>query len=527
MWVLAGLTTAVLFLVRFAKGRSATVPTTTPDHATRPAPTGRRLATPTLLLAALAVAVSQTIVVAALPVFSRQLAVSATTATWLLTAFLLAVAVATPIAGRLGDLYGHRRVMVAGLSALAAGSVLAAISDHAGWFTGLLIGRVLQGLSGGVFPVAFGLARRAASPARLDGLVAALSAMFGVGGALGIVVAGPIVAATGTPWLFWLSVALAGTALAGTAFLPADQPTPVKSGRLDIPGAILRSTTLVALLLGISQGRTWGWTSATTVATFAACLLLGTAFVAAERRAAVPIIDLRLLRQHALVGTNIATVVISIGMFAAVTLIPQYSQTPTQAGYGFGHSPAQTGLLMAPTALLMVLAAPLAARLSKRTSSRTTFQLGAALAAAALGLLGLAHDHPWQFYLAGAILGAAYGFAFASLGALVIGAVDQHQTGAASGINTILRTIGGALGAQLAAVVLTNSATPHSPLPTESGYATAFLASAGVATLAFITALTIPAQQTQPSAQSNHATRMRSSKVNDSAERHLPHEHRQ
>jgi len=511
MWVLAGLTTAVLFLVRFAKGRSATVPTTSPDHATRPAPTGRRLATPTLLLAALAVAVSQTIVVAALPVFSRQLAVSATTATWLLTAFLLAVAVATPIAGRLGDLYGHRRVMVAGLSALAAGSVLAAISDHAGWFTGLLIGRVLQGLSGGVFPVAFGLARRAASPARLDGLVAALSAMFGVGGALGIVVAGPIIATTGTPWLFWLSmalagVALAGVALAGVAFLPADQRTPVKSGRLDIPGAALLSTTLVALLLGISQGRTWGWISTATVATFAACLLLATAFVAAERRAAVPVIDLRLLRQRTLLGTNIATVVISIGMFAAVTLIPQYSQTPTRAGYGFGHSPAQTGLLMAPTALLMVLAAPLAARLSKRTSSRTTFQLGAALAVAGLGLLGLAHDHPWQFYLAGAILGAAYGFAFASLGALVIGAVDQHQTGAASGINTILRTIGGALGAQLAAVVLTNSATPSSPLPTESGYTTAFLASAGIAAIAFITALTIPRTTTSAPTHSNHAT---------------------
>ncbi|MDQ7903455.1 MFS transporter [Phytohabitans sp. ZYX-F-186] len=451
----------------------------------------RRQATPTLLLAALAVAVCQTIVVAALPVFGRELGVSATAATWLLTAFMLAAAVATPIAGRLGDLYGHRRVLVAGLLALAAGSLLAALSDHAGSFTGLLVGRAVQGLSAGVFPVTFGLARLTAPAEKLNGLVAALSAMFGMGGAVGMVVAGPIVAVSGTAWLFWLGLVLAGAALAGAAGLPAGRPATSRQGRPDLLGATLLSGTLVALLLGISQGRAWGWGSAATVSTFAGCLLLGAAFVAVEMRTAVPIVDMRLLRRPALVGTNIATVVISVGMFAAVTVIPRYSQTPTAAGYGFGDSPAETGLLIAPTAVLMVVAAPVAARLSRRTGGRATFQLGAALAVAGLGLLAFAHSQPWHFYLAGAVLGAAYGFAFASLGALVIGAVDHTQTGAASGVNTILRTIGGALGAQLAAVVLASSARPPSALPTESGYVAAFLASAAVAALAFVAALTI------------------------------------
>lgn len=484
---IAGPTATVLLLVRRVKGRNDTVSTNT-----------TRLAAPTLLLASLAVAVCQTIVVAALPVLSRQLAVSATTATWLLTAFMLAVAVATPIAGRLGDLYGHRRVLCVGLSALLIGSVVAAASDHAGWFAGLLAGRVLQGLSGGVFPVAFGLARLSAPPARLGGLVAALSAMFGVGGALGMVVAGPIVAAVGTPALFWLGAVLAGVALAGTALLPADRSVVVDRGRPDVLGGVLLAATLVSLLLGISQGRSWGWVSGPVVATFVACLVLGIAFVAVELRAVAPIVDMRLLRQPTLLGANIAAVVISVGMFAAVTVIPQYSQTPSRVGYGFGDSPAGTGLLMAPTAVLMILAAPVCARLA----ARTTFQIGAVLAVAGLGLLGLAHDHRWQFYLAGAILGAAYGFAFASLGALVVGAVDSHQTGVASGINTILRTVGGALGAQLAAVVLTNSAGPASTVPTESGYVTAFLASAGVAVIAFLAALTIPrparAEETVP-----------------------------
>lgn len=429
--------------------------------------------------------------VAALPVFSRQLGVGATAATWLLTTFMLAAAVATPIAGRLGDLYGHRRVLVVGLLVLAAGSLLAAISDHAGWFTGLLAGRVLQGLAGGVFPAAFGLARLSTPPDRLNGLVAALSAMFGVRGALGMVVAGPIVEVAGTSWLFWLGVVLAVAALAGTSAFPAAPAAAASRGRPDIAGAALLSGTLVALLLCISQGRTWGWASAATGATAAACVLLAAAFVAVEGRAAVPIVDMRLLRQPALVGTSVATVVISVGMFAAVTIIPRYSQTPAAAGYGFADSPAETGLLLAPTALLMVVAAPLAPRLSKRVGARATFQLGAGLAVVGLGLLGFAHSHPWQFYLAGAILGAAYGFAFASLGELVIGAVEQQETGAASGINTILRTVGGALGAQLAAVVLASSAGPASSLPTESGYVAAFLAAAGVAALAFVAALTI------------------------------------
>ncbi|GAA4716320.1 MFS transporter [Phytohabitans rumicis] len=448
---------------------------------------------PILLLAALAVAVCQTVVVAALPLFGQDLGVSATTATWLLTAFMLASAVTTPIAGRLGDLYGHRRVLIAGLAALAAGSLLAAASDHAGWFAGLLAGRALQGVSGGVLPAAFGLARRLAPADRLDGLVAALSAMFGVGGALGMVVAGPIVAVTGTPALFWLGLALAVIPLFGALLLPAGPlPSTVDHRRLDVLGAALLSAALVALLLGISQGRAWGWASAATLGTFVACLVAVAAFVAVERRTAVPVVDLRLLRLPALAATNIATVVISVGMFAAVTIIPQYAQTPTRAGYGFGDGPAETGLLMAPTALLMVVTAPLAARLSRRTSGRATFQLGAVLAAVGLGMLGFVHSAPWQFYVAGAILGAAYGFAFASVGTLVVGAVEHHQTGAASGINTILRTIGGALGAQLAVVVLANSATAPSPLPTEAGYTTAFLASAGIAALAFLAALAIP-----------------------------------
>ncbi|MEV5888674.1 MFS transporter [Nonomuraea fuscirosea] len=441
-----------------------------------------------LLLASLGVAAAQTIVVAALPIFGRQLGISASSAAWLLTAFMLSSAIATPIAGRTGDLFGHRTVVIAGLVALLIGSVVAGVSDMVGSFPGLLVARVVQGLSGGVFPVAFGLARMSMPPGRLHGVVAALSAMFGVGGAVGMVLAGPITEALGTPWLFWTTAIIAAAALLGTASLPGHEPH--HRARLDLLGALLLSATLVSLLLAISQGSTWGWTSAPVWALFAAAVVIGALFVAVERRAAEPLIDLRLVHAPQLLPTHIATLVIGIGMFAAITLIPQFTQAPVETGYGFGDSPSQTGLLMVPVALFMIIAAPLGTRIAARTSSRTVFQVGAVLAGIALAGLGLVHGERWAFYAAGALLGLAYGLAFASLGALVVGAVEHHQTGAATGLNTILRTTSGAIGAQLAAAIITGSASAGGP-PTESGYTAAFLTAACVAAVAAVAAAAI------------------------------------
>lgn len=451
-----------------------------------------RLAPVVLILATLAVSMAQTIVVAALPRFAIGLGTDAAAATWLLTAFMLASAVVTPIAGRMGDLYGHRRILIAGLAVLVAGSVIAGVADLVGSYPGLLVGRIVQGCSGGIFPVAFGLIRYSAAPGKQHGLISALSAMFGLGGALGMVLAGPIVDLAGTATLFWATGAIAILALVGAPVLFADHPhhTAHASSRLDFGGAILLALTLASLLLGISQGRTWGWGAPLTLGCFAITVIAGIGFVITERRTRTPLVDLRLLTHQTLAGTNIATVVISIGMFAAITLIPQLVQTPAEAGYGFGDTATQTGLLLIPTAALMVVAAPLATRLSARFSSRLTFQLGAAFACVSLLLTGLLHQQQWQLYLSGAILGLAYGLAFASLGGLVMSSIDHKDAGAATGLNTILRTIGGAVGAQLAAVTLTAFPTSRG-LPIETGYTTAFLIAAGVALAALLVATTV------------------------------------
>ena len=312
------------------------------------------------------------------------------------------------------------------LGGLVAGSTLAAVSAGGGWFGGLLAGRVVQGLSGGVFPLAFALARSSVRPRRL---VAVLSAMFGVGGALGMVLAGPVVDLLGTPWLFWLTLVLALAALAGVPVLPRSRPDS-RAVVLDVPGALLLSMLLVALLLGISRG---------SALALVAALVVGVVFVVVELRAPEPVVDLRLLRRVAVV--NSATLVISVALFAAVTVIPRVLQSPA-----LGLSAGGTGAVLVPMAVCMVLVAPLA-------HGPTGFRLGAALACAGLGFLGFAHARLWEFLVGGAVLGAAYGFAFAALGNLVVGAVPPERTGAATGVNTILRTTGGALGAQVAGTV--------------------------------------------------------------------------
>ncbi|MFD5241816.1 MFS transporter [Streptomyces tendae] len=467
MWILAGLTAAAVFVLRkLRQGPSQ-----------RPVGGGA----PVLLLAAFGVALAQTIVLAALTVFARELDVAATGATWLLTAFMLASAVATPVAGRLGDLFGHRRVIVTGLALLLAGSVVAAVSTQLGSYGGTVAGRVLQGLSGGVFPCAFGLARQSVPAEWLGGVVAALSAMFGVGGALGMVVAGPLVDVAGPAALFWLVATPALLALAGMARVPSPSASAPPAGRVDLAGAALLAGALVALLLAISQGRAWGWSSPGIIALFVTAVALTAAFGFVERRVAAPLIDLRLLIGPRLLTVNIATLVVGVGMFAAVTLLPLFVQTPTALGYGFGYSPAQTGLLMAPMAVCMLLAAPLAARVSSALGARAAFRAGAVLAAITVGGLGLLHEHIAEVLLWCALLGLAYGLAFASLGGLVVGAVAQEQTGVVTGINTILRTVGGALGSVLAAVIVASSATAPGRPPEESGYTTAFVVAGAIA----------------------------------------------
>lgn len=437
-----------------------------------------------------AAAMAQLIVLGALPTFAAELDVSGTAVAWLLTAFMVANAVTTPIFGRLGDMFGYRRVLTGVLLLFVVGTLICVVADMSGSYLGLLVGRALQGTSGGVFPLVIGMVRAVLPGERALPLIGILSAMAGIGGAIAMVASGPIAGVSGTTALFWLTLVLALVALAGVPLLPDTRPS--RSGRLDVIGALLLSVALCCLLVGVSEGKTWGWLSAGVLGLFGGSVVAFAVFAMRELDLSEPLIDLRLMCRRSLAATNVATVIIAAAMFGVMTLQPQYVQAPDSAPYGFGLSLSESGIVMAPIAIMMVIGSRVSARVARRIGARSVFRIGAGLVLLSCLYMVLAHHRLIDFFIAGAIAGTAYGLGFASIGTLVAANVERAQTGVATGVNAVLRTIGGAIGAQIAAAVLLAHTPAGERLPAAGGYSAAFGLLAIIAVGAFAATLLIP-----------------------------------
>jgi EmrB/QacA subfamily drug resistance transporter len=446
-----------------------------------------------LLTAVLSFSLMQTMVVPALPDLQREFGATTTTASWLLSAFLLTAAVSTGLLGRLGDMFGKRRLLLATLALFALGTLLAALATSIEF---LIAARAIQGLGSATFPLAFGIVRDEFPRERVPVAIGWISATFGIGFGVGLVLPGLIVDLLGWRWIFWLGlvVILAGTAAVGVFVRESPMRSP---GRIDWIGAGLLSAGVVALLLAISEGRRWGWVSAATILVFVAAAVLLAGFLAAEARIRQPLIDLGLLRRRVVATSHLAALIIGFGMYGAFTLVPLFVQTPSRMGYGFDASVTQAGLFMVPMAVTMLFAGPLAGRIGARAGFRSALVLACVIGAAGFVLFAVAHSNEWTVYLGSAVLGIGIGFAFASLANLVVTAVDARQTGEATGINTIMRTIGGAIGAQVAAAVVASGRIAGTSIPAESGYTVTFVLSAIAMGLAALAALAGPGRGIQ------------------------------
>jgi EmrB/QacA subfamily drug resistance transporter len=440
-----------------------------------------------LLLAGVAYALSQTLVIPALPQIARDLKAGQTATSWVLTGFLLSASIATPIVGKLGDLFGKGRVLTAILVMFSIGSVVNAL---AGSIEILIVGRVLQGAAAGVFPLAFGIVRDTFPPAKVPTGLGLISAIFGIGGGIGLPLSGVIVDHGDISWLFWIGLIGLPAALAAWRLIPPSAP--VESTRIDWLGAGLLSLTLGSLLLGVTEGENLGWTSAGTVALIGGGVIFGIVWVVVEQRVAEPLIHLGVLRQRAVAATNLTGFLIGMSMFSSFLLIPQFAQTPESTGYGFGHSVTMSGLILLPSAVTQLVAGPVAGSLGGRIGFRATLAIGASLATSAFVLLAAAHAEPWEFIIAGVLLGAGISFAFASMANLIVAAVPQSEVGIATGINTVTRTVGGSFGSAIATAILAANLLPDSPLASEGAYTAAFVFSAVAGVLALGAALLIP-----------------------------------
>jgi predicted MFS family arabinose efflux permease len=252
------------------------------------------------------------------------------------------------------------------------------------------------------------------------------------------------------------------------------------------------STWLVTLLLGVSQGHSWGWSSPITVTLLVATVVVLPVWVWAEARSDSPLVDMRMMRIPTVWTVNLVALLFGMGMYSMFAFLPQFLQTPdTVTGYGFGASVTESGLLLLPQTVATFLAGLFSGRLAARCGSKAVLVVGAGLTSlATLGLV-LAHDEVWQLLVETTLLGLAFGLAFAALSNLIVDAVPQSQTGVASGMNANIRTVGGALGSAVIASVVTANARPDG-LPVESGYTHGFAVLVITSGLAALVAALVP-----------------------------------
>ncbi|WP_333776550.1 MFS transporter [Streptomyces sp. IBSBF 3136] len=436
-------------------------------------------------------AMLQSLIAPALPTVQHALHTSQSTATWVMTAYLLSASVFTPILGRVGDLAGKKRTLVAVLVTVLAGCLVAALAPSIGV---LIVARVVQGVGGALFPLSFGIIRDEFASSDVSGSISNLSAVIAAGGGVGIVAAGPIVSALDYRWLFWIPVAVvAATVLIALRYVP-ESPKRAQ-GRVSWLGAGLLSTWLVALLLPLSQAGRWGWGSARVLGLFAAAVLLFALWLTVEARSRTPLIDLRVMRLPAVWTTNAAALLFGAGMYAIWSFLPGFVQTPAAAGYGFGASVTESGLLMLPMLVAMFLSGVLSGRLEPHVGPKALLTAGAALGALACGFLTFWHDAQWEIGVVAGLFGLGIGLAFASMAQLIVGSVPPEQTGAATGMNANIRTIGGSIGAALTSVLVTGRLQP-SGLPYADGYIHGWALLAVLCLAATGAALLVPVRRT-------------------------------
>ena len=447
-----------------------------------------------LIVAALAFALMQTFLIPALPSLQRDLGTSQAWVTWTVSAYLLSGSVATPLLGKLGDQHGKRRMMLISLGVFLVGSVAAIAAPNVGV---LIACRAVQGVGGAVFPLSFAIIRDEFPPERMSVAMGLVSAVLGVGGGLGIVMSGLIVDHLSWRWLFAVSAVVVALALVLVArFVP--ESTVRSPSRVDWAGGALLSGGLIALLVGLTEGETWGWLSPAVLGLFGAAVVLLVGWALVELRVREPMVDMRMLARRPVLFTNLTAMISGFALYLTWVLLPTFYELPRGlpadlaplAGYGFGTTVTVAGLWILPASLSMLVAGPVAGLLGRRFGSRLPLVLGMLMVAAGCAALALWHAEPWQTCVAFIVPACGIAFAFAAMPKLIVDAVDRSETGVATGMNTVVRTVGGVVGAQVGAVVLAAHHVAGTSVPGESGFVAAFwisalagLAGAGTAAL--------------------------------------------
>ncbi len=439
-----------------------------------------------LSLAGLAYAVLSSAVIPALATLQRDLHTTETGAAWLITGFLVSASVGTAIIGRLGDMYGKERLLLWTLLLLAAGTLLAAVSQSLAM---LIVARVIQGVGGGIFPLAFSIARDEFPRDKVAGSIGLMSSILGVGGGAGLVIGALILEHLGWHWLFWIPLVV--TLLAAFFTWRYIPESPVRApGRVNWGAAALMSIGISTVLIAVAQATLWGWGGSKTIALFAIGAVFCVLWVVVEVRSREPLVDMTMMRIKGVWTTNLAAFLLGAGMYSSFIVLPQFAQLPKRTGFGFGASIVVSSLYLLPCALTMGALGTAAGAVSRRFGSKRALVAGTAVTAVSFLYAALQHRHPFQMLITAALLGIGIGLAFAALGNLIVQAVPPTQTGVASGMNTVMRTLGGALGGQISATFIADNSA-HG-LPAITGFTATYWMAAGFLAIAVLAGLLVP-----------------------------------
>ena len=456
------------------------------------APVDTRAVRAVLAAAVLAFALLQSLVTPVLGLLQHDLGSDAATTTWVITAYLVSASVCTPVLGRLSDTLGKDRVLLLALVALAAGSLLAAVAPTMGV---MIAARVLQGVGGGVLPVAFGLLRELLPAADVPAAVGALAALVPLGLGVGAAAAGPVVAVLGPTGVFWVPFALV---LAATAVTRRVLPHS-RADRAPLPSLLpsfLLPAWLVPLLLGVAQGPERGWASSQVLLLLGGAVLLAVAWFAAETRAAAPLLDLEVMRLRAVWSTNIVSLLTGVAMYPAFVLMPQLV-APTSTSGSSGQDVTAAGLVLLPWCLAMAAAGVVTGRLVQRHGGRRVLVAGSAMTVGPLLALAVAPHPYWLPLSLGVPLGVGFGLAFSAVPAVAVTAAPPAAAGSVSGTSANIRTIGGAVGMAMTTGMLDSSTAVH-PSAAGDPHTTAFVVLAATAVLAALCAVLVPASRSVP-----------------------------
>lgn len=458
----------------------------TTTHA--PAPPIGKAAVAALGALAVATGALESVVTPTLPLLQRELDMSPAEGALLSIVLLVTGALITPIAGTLGDRYGGKRVVVRLMAVVCAGGLVSALAPN---LPVLLLGQVLQGAMVGALPLSFILVRAHLPAGESKVAIGVVSGLF-VGGAMaGTLAAGPVAEGLSRHWMFALpTFAVIGATVLVHRLMPHNPPRRTDGAGIDWAGLVLLSGTLVTLMLVLGLGADLVAQPLVLLGLVVLLAAFGTGWVAVERRAASPMVDLRMLTRPAVGKSCVLTFLICVGTSAATYLVPQLFAVPADT-YGFGASATAIGFFLLPGALAASLAGPISGIGVRRFGSRAVVTAGVLIMAA--GLLGLAaaHTEIWHLVVGKALVALANGLCVTAMVTRTATSVDLGDTGIATGLVLVTRVIGFAVGVQVTGAILTAGTPAGSKIPAESAFVAGFVLAAAVTALSLLVVRTM------------------------------------